>query len=154
MQFYDDTVRKVRIHILFFSGDQPAVSKIAGLSGPNGKSPCRECKITGYYSNHYYFPSRINTNATPTGFDVFFEIDDVPVRSTTQIRIQIDEIEGQTGYRKAGLQGDYGIREKSLVCMLPGMHEYTSFPQDIMHTFYNVQRELLRIMFYQQYLTK
>ena len=53
MKFYDGVVRRVRIHVIYFSGDQQAICKCGGLVGYNGKSPCRSCKILGEYHVHY-----------------------------------------------------------------------------------------------------
>ena len=59
MHFYDGSRRKVRIHLVWFSTDLDALTKVASLTGHNGKTPCRFCFIQGIYSHssrHYYFP--------------------------------------------------------------------------------------------------
>ena len=39
MQLHDGVVRRVRIHVIYFSGYQQAICKCGGLVGYNGKSP-------------------------------------------------------------------------------------------------------------------
>lgn len=56
--FHDGTLRRVILVLLYFSGYQPAVSKISGLIGQNLKHQCRDCLISGVYSGHYYFPAK------------------------------------------------------------------------------------------------
>ena len=50
------------------TGDYPGISSVACMTGQNGKTGCRMCKIQGIYvkeKRHYYFPHtsrKINTN--------------------------------------------------------------------------------------------
>lgn len=46
-------------HITTVTGDFPAIAMLMRMKGPNGKYPCRYCKICGSYcklSKHYYYP--------------------------------------------------------------------------------------------------
>ncbi|KAI0561112.1 transposase family Tnp2 protein [Gracilaria domingensis] len=59
---FDGVERSVRFHLVYFSGDQPAIAKDAGLQDHNGKSPCRNCHCQGTWveeSKHYYYPSKV-----------------------------------------------------------------------------------------------
>lgn len=148
MTFFDGSLRKVRLHILYFSGDQPAVSKASGLTGCNGKSPCQDCRIQGFYSQsarHYYFPSKIRQSSGSDQFVTFFDNRDLPIRSEIESKQVVEQVGRSTGIRRSVLQRDTGIRERSLICSLPTMHEYRSFTHDVMHLFYNIQQLLLQV---------
>ena len=108
MTFPDGGERSVRIHLVGFTGDQPAVSKTAGLVGPNGKSPCRDCRIQGFYSNHYYFSSRIKvSHSTMRGM---FNHRRLPMRSPSGNPDIIKSIKQTSGTALRELQKDSGIK--------------------------------------------
>ena len=41
--YADGQTRKLRAHVVFFTGDMPAVAKVMGCAGRNATSPCRFC---------------------------------------------------------------------------------------------------------------
>ena len=62
-QFYDGIERKVRVHILWVTGDFPAVKKLSGVKRHNGKLPCRFCTIEGIWCpahRHNYYPIKVS----------------------------------------------------------------------------------------------
>lgn len=63
----------------------------------------------------------------------------------------IEAMEGKTGIDRRNYQRDTGIREDCVLFRLPGIDPYDCFPQDTLHTFQNVQRELLRLMLSEEY---
>ena len=67
--FFDRVTRRIRVHIVWFAGDLPAVKKLLGIKGHNGKRPCRFCLIAGIWSEaqrHTYYPSKMRENEFPT----------------------------------------------------------------------------------------
>ena len=95
LQFYDGSTRKVRVHLLLFTGDLPAVKKCSGLKGHNGKCPCRFCLIVGVWSphhRHYYYPSRIASEGG--GMDELFDPNSLEVRTVGQTWQTLSDIYG------------------------------------------------------------
>ena len=144
MRFHDETQRLVRINLIGFTGDQPAICKTADLVGPNGKSPCRDCKIQGIYTNHYYFPSKVVLDSRKVRR--IYDPRNLPLRSVLETRNTILSLEQASGAQLKQMQTNSGIRETSVLFKLPNVIPYSYFPHDIMHTFYNIQKELLRII--------
>ena len=144
MTFPDGSSRLVRIHLIGFTGDQPAVCKVSGLIGHNAKTPCIDCKIQGYFSRHCYFPSKIALKSSQT--QPIFNPRKLPIRDENSNRNLIQFIHGIKDSEKRLLQTDVGIREDFVLFKIPGIVPYSSFPHDVTHTFYNIQNELLRIM--------
>ena len=151
LRFYDGAMRMVRIHIVAFSGDQPATCKLSGLVGHNGKTPCRACKIQGLRVGHYYFPSKVKSESLPDTFIHMFDIRNLPPRLESESLSTITELQYLRGGQLRTVRRETGIREGSLFLSLPNFNAYASFPQDTMHTFNNVQVELLRILLDEDY---
>lgn len=142
VSFYDGEVRPIRFHLIYFSGDQQGVCKSSGLVGYNGRCPCRDCLIEGVYFDHYYFPSRVQRNGRMLSL---FDIRNLPKRTSTQSYRMIADVERLQGRARQQRQRQTGISMGSVLFSVPGIDPYHSFPQDTMHTFQNVQKELLRI---------
>ena len=49
VKFFDGIARKVRVHLIHFTEDSPAVAKIASLKGHHVMSHCRFCMVLGVY---------------------------------------------------------------------------------------------------------
>ena len=152
MRFPDGSVNKVRVHLLWFTGDLPAVAKVGGLVGHNGKSPCRFCLQIGYYlvsSNRYYFPSQVmadNGNDQQTFNEnviTLCHLTDSMSRTEDHTLQVLEKLESLRGGSRDELRRDTGIREDSVLFRLPTMFRYSSFPIDTMHLFYNVSRRML-----------
>lgn len=45
MRIYDGEPRRVRIHLIWFQGDTPAISKATGLCGHKARHPCSSCEF-------------------------------------------------------------------------------------------------------------
>lgn len=77
---HDQIARNVRIHIVQFTGDLPAIRKVGGLAGHNCIITCRFCTIRGTFcrhrstgqGGHYYYTFRRREGSTiksnPTQF--------------------------------------------------------------------------------------
>ena len=131
MTLPDGSSRLVRVHLIGFTGDQPAVCKVSGLIGHNGKKPCRDCKIQGYFSGHYYFPSKIALNSSQT--QAIFNPRKLSIRDENCNRNLIQLIHGIKGSEKRLLQTDVGTREDFVLFKIPGIVPYSSFPHDVTH---------------------
>lgn len=142
--FYDGTRKRVRVHILWFTGDLTAVKKISGLKGHNGIAPCRYCTLTGVWSvphRHYYFPSYVTHSE---GIFHVFDPARLNLRTEHQSYNTIRQLLTLTGVQKAALQTKTGIGEGSILFSLPSIAPYQSFPIDIMHLFYNIGKDFIR----------
>ncbi|PXF41853.1 hypothetical protein BWQ96_08432 [Gracilariopsis chorda] len=142
--FYDGKRRRVRVHMLCFTGDLPAVKKVSGIKGHNAKFPCRYCVVSGVWSashRHYYFPSYIRTSE---GNRLVFDPSNLPLRTESQSRETIYQLSQMRGQPKAQLQTETGINEGSVLFDLPNIVPYRSFPIDIMHLFYNIGKDIIR----------
>jgi hypothetical protein len=74
---------QLKAHILAWTGDIPAVTKIMCFTGHNSYQGCRFCKINGVLlqsNSHVYFPLQNNSHL------------DLPLRRHEEILENIDEI--------------------------------------------------------------
>jgi Transposase family tnp2 len=98
----------LRAHLLFVSGDMPAIRKVSGLGGPNNAHPCRFCEIKGIYDSshrHYYFPLQPPKKTIGTTYDP----NNLPMRTHETIVQQAKMIEAeQQSTRKDRLRKDTG----------------------------------------------
>ena len=128
-QFYDGSTRKVKVHLLWFTGDLPAVKKCSGLKGHNAKCPCRFCLIVGVWSpqhRHYYYPSRITSEGV--GLNGVFDPNSLDVRIVGQTWQTLSDIDGSSGAQGVDIQLNSGISERALLFDLPNILPYKSFP--------------------------
>lgn len=144
LTFFDGVTRRVRLHLIWFTGDLPAVAKSAGVVGHNGKTPCRFCTIQGFYSNHYYFPSKIRLEGDlePT---VLYNPEALPRRTVERTLETLDMLGSCSIVERNLMRTDTGVRESSILFGLPTILPFRSFPVDIMHLFYNVSSEMLKL---------
>lgn len=141
MKFYDGIIRKVRVHLIYISRDQPAVSKL----------------IQGVYyrttggGGHYYYPPTVRENETGETKRLF-DIRNLPHRATQQTTETIGKLSSANSTERARIRNETGIRSGSIFFTLPladphriasGFGPYAFFPHDVMHLFYNIQRELI-----------
>lgn len=90
----------MRAHILAWTGDLPALSKVVCLTGHNSYSACRFCKIKGTLNrmnNHVYYP--LQQNIDPKR---------LPLRTHNEMLNNINQIEGLKGDRKKDCIRDCG----------------------------------------------
>lgn len=147
IQFHDGVERKVRIHLLWMSGDFPAISKVAGVKGQNGKSPCRFCRVVGVWSDvnrHYYFPSMLR-NDDEGDFAVIYDPELLEGRELQQTYEVFDDLEDCSGGEQDSLKRDTGIQRRCVLFGLPLFQPYISFPLDPMHEFTNVSNQMIRL---------
>lgn len=126
------------------TGDQPAVSQMAGLNGYRGKAPRRDCMIKGHrfmITTSYYYASRVRTL---DGRDVaLFSYLKLPSRQPAQCYQTTDFLQQLNGQERQVLKRESEISGTSVLLRLPTIVAYRSFPPDIMHMFYNVRKELI-----------
>ncbi|KAL1914100.1 uncharacterized protein VTP21DRAFT_1503 [Calcarisporiella thermophila] len=118
----------LRAYTVFWSGDIPAISKLAGLTGTNSYRGCRFCMIRGTYQNqrrHIYFPlDKRQTQVLRTH------------KQTLEALQLITEAESlSTQVRKIVVQ-ETGIKSRSILFDLNTISFPASFPVDIMHLFF------------------
>ena len=147
LKFFDGIERKVRIHLIHFTGDSPAVAKTASLKGHHGMSHCRFCMVLGVYVPHcrgYYFPSRYMTESGK--LIVMYYVGDLPIRTEASVLAALFRLENATtaGERER-ISKETGIKGPTVLCLLPSMRPYKLFPIDTMHLFYNIQVRLLEL---------
>ena len=145
--FFDGVTRRIRVHIMWFAGDLPAVKKMSGIKGHNGKRPCRFCLIAGIWSEaqrHTYYPSKMREDEY-SEVVTLFDIANLPLRTVQENLNTISELAELSGRSRADLQIATGITEGSVAFRLPSIIPYASFPIDIMHLFYNIGKDMIRL---------
>lgn len=159
MMFHDGSVRKVRIHLIYVSGDQPAISKMSGLAGHCAARPCRDCNIEGIFhrgrgkGGHYYYPSRVNRTRSGR-INKLYDIKSLPYRTALETKHTLGLLEMCSAAESARIRRRTGIRSGTVFFQLPttnpsslppGSRPYSFFPHDIMHLFYNIQKEMINL---------
>ena len=144
--FYDGINQRVRIYVVWFTGDLPAVKKVSGVKGHNRKRPCRYCLIQREWCplrRHMYFLSMLR-GANGTRLQRRFDVNALPCRREGQTRATIAQIAALTGQRRSERQIETGITGESILFRLPNLTPYRSFLIDIMHLFYNIGKDFAR----------
>lgn len=145
---------KLRAYLLACFGDMPAVAKLMAMKGPNGKRPCRACKIEGVHADSadrtardertLYTPlsrSFVRDPARRRPYDPL----NLPRRTHAEHIRQALAVEGarNDAHEKAQSR-DTGINGLSPLARLASLEFPTSFPHDFMHImFENVLPNLL-----------
>ena len=145
--FFDGVTRRIRLHILWFAGDLPAVKKLSGIKGHNGKRPCRFCLIAGIWSEahrHSYYSSKMREDEY-SDIITLFDAENLPLRTVEESLTTISELAELTGRSRTDQQIATGITQGSVVFRLPSIIPYASFPIDIMHLFYNIGKDMIRL---------
>jgi Transposase family tnp2 len=113
VECYDGLTKErfsLRAHLLFVSGDMPALKKVSGLGASNGVHPCRFCEIGGIYSSchkHYYYPLLPPEGTTGK---TTYNPDNLPMRSHEAIVHQAEIIDGtQQQKQRERLRTDTGM---------------------------------------------
>lgn len=92
IRFFDGPLRKIKVHISYFTGELRAISKVARLAGHNGVHPCRFCDIEESHDDvrrHYYYPSFVITSIVKGHM---FHTHDLPMRTTDVSRETIQSL--------------------------------------------------------------
>lgn len=158
---WDGSRRLVRVHLLFATGDLPAIAKLCSLRGHNGRSPCRFCYIHGFRvvaKRHIYYPSAIRTADRRGGkrrrvVKTLWHPWNLPLRSeeeTLSALEAIEQTENSGDHRQAEeMCKDLGVKSfelSLLIHRMPHIHAFESFPIDIMHLLYlNVAKDMLSL---------
>ncbi|GET55729.1 transposase domain-containing protein [Rhizophagus irregularis DAOM 181602=DAOM 197198] len=127
----------LRAHILAWTGDIPALSKVLCLTGHNSYSGCRFCNLRGTLNEtnrHVYYP--LQQNIDPKR---------LPIRTHDEILNSTNQIERLEEDRRETYIRDCGIKGKSILFELFSINFPRSFPVDIMHLFFeNVAPHMFR----------
>ncbi|KAF8599739.1 hypothetical protein BDV93DRAFT_448790 [Ceratobasidium sp. AG-I] len=144
----------LRAYLLSCFGDMPAMAKLMAMKGPNGKRPCRACKIEGVHADRtdragrkektLYTPlsrSFVQNPAQRRPYDPL----DLPRRShADHIRQALAVETARNDADEKAQSRDTGINGLSPLARLSSLEFPTSFPHDFMHImFENVLPNLL-----------
>ncbi|GET57030.1 transposase domain-containing protein [Rhizophagus irregularis DAOM 181602=DAOM 197198] len=111
----------LRAHILAWTGDLPALSKILYLTGHNSYSGCRFCNLRGTLNEmnrHVYYP--LQQNIDPIR---------LPIRTHDEMLTSINQIEHLKGDRRETYIRNCGIKGKSILFELSSIKFPRSFPE-------------------------
>ena len=151
--FHDGVQRMVRLHVLWFTGDLPALASMCGLRGHNGRSPCRFCQISGVWcstSRHYYFPSRI-LEMKPSGKRCFRELCSVGslrLRNPENVLRILHRINDKSISKKCRdeLGVSQGLKMRTILYEFPFFNPFMSVPIDSMHLIMNISKDLMGLL--------
>ena len=82
-------------HVLLWTGDIPAISKLVNLMGHNAYMGCRFCNICGVYSNHIYYP--LNRKHALDNSHIIYDPYNLPYRNHEEYLQDVKDIENLTG---------------------------------------------------------
>jgi hypothetical protein len=137
-----DELFLLRGYLLLIFGDIPAISMIMRMTGHNGFSPCRMCKILGVRipdsqnNTHYvpldrsFYPSVADSTSAVTAYHGA----ELPLRTEAEMLSQAREVRDAPSKTQRGrLSKAYGIKGVSLFSNLKSLSFPLSFPYDFMH---------------------
>ena len=143
------THKRIRVHVVMVTADLAALRKLLSLSGHNGKSPCRYCSITGTYvsrSHGYYYPSWFFADSSRRKKIKLYDIHSLPLRTKSSILQTFSDLQLCSSPAERDLiSKETGIQKRSELLSLSSLEPYASFPVDVMHLFFNVQKHLLSL---------
>jgi hypothetical protein len=137
-----DELFRLRAYLILVFGDIPAMAMLMRMTGHNGFSPCRMCKILGVRTpnsenNTYYVPLYRSFHPTVTESDsaiVVYNPADLPLRTEAEMLCQAKEVrDASSKAQKGRLSKVYGIKGVSLFSHLKSLCFPLSFPYDFMH---------------------
>jgi hypothetical protein len=132
----------LRAHLLLVFGDIPAMSMVMRMTGHNGFSPCRMCKIIGVrmpnsQNNQYYVPLDRSSHPAVKESDsamAVYNAAELPLRTEAEMLRQAKEVrDAPSKAQKDRLSTAYGIKGVSILSYLKSLHFPLSFPYDFMH---------------------
>jgi hypothetical protein len=120
----------LRAHVVFVSGDLPAISKLMGISGHNSYDHCRFCELRGIHHKHIYCPLR-----SPRRWRETFRHDPahLPLRNNTRYREVASTLRLQYDPVTDPKNAVYGVLHISSLYDLQTIDFPRSFPTDVMH---------------------
>ena len=137
-----DELFLLRAYLILVFGDIPAISMVMRMTGHNGYSPCRLCKILGVRvpnsrATTHYVP--LNRSRHPgvreSGSGVVaYDPTALPLRTEAEILQQAQEVRDAPSKAQGGrLSKEYGIKGIPLLSYLKSLLFPQSFPYDFMH---------------------
>jgi hypothetical protein len=132
----------LRAYLLLVFGDIPAMSMVMRMTGHNGFSPCRMCKILGVQipdSNNrvYYVPLDRSLHPTVTESEsetAIYDAAKLPLRTEEDMLRQAREVQNVPNKtQKSRLSRTYGIQGVSILSNLKSLSFPLGFPYDFMH---------------------
>ncbi|GET53357.1 transposase domain-containing protein [Rhizophagus irregularis DAOM 181602=DAOM 197198] len=139
VSIYDALLKEnfiLRCHVVMWTGDMPAVSKLMCMTGHNAYLGCRYCYLKGVYSEesrHVYFPCSMPRTSDITDFDP----KELPKRTEDNFLNDISKIINETNKKtKVSVIKETGINGRSILFELKSTKFPRSFPVDIMHLFF------------------
>jgi hypothetical protein len=137
-----DEVFLLRAYLMLIFGDIPAISMLMRMSGHNGFSPCRACKITGVRVPN----SRATTHYVPLDRSRHPEVRQssteiatynpaaLPLRTEDEMLQQAKEVrDAPNNAQRDRLSKAYGIKGVPLLSYVKSLSFPQSFPYDFMH---------------------
>lgn len=132
----------LRAYLLLVFGDIPAMSMVMRMTGHNGFSPCRMCKILGVRmpnstNNIYYVP--LDRSQHPDVADsesaiAVYDATALPLRTEELMLQQAREVRDASSKTEKGrLSKRYGVKGVSILSYLKSLSFPLSFPYDFMH---------------------
>jgi hypothetical protein len=132
----------LRAYLLLVFGDIPAISMVMRMTGHNGFSPCRMCKILGVRipnsgNTVHYVPLDRSSHPTVRESESAIAIYDaaaLPLRTDEVMLRQAKEVQAASSKaQKDRLSKAYGIKGVSILSYLKSLSFPLSFPYDFMH---------------------
>ena len=137
-----DELFLLRGYLILVFGDIPAISMVMRMTGHNGFSPCRMCKITGVRvpgskaSTHYVPLDRSQHPDIMQSESMIAKYDPatLPLRNEAEILRQAREVQwASSNTQKGRLSKLYGVKGISILSHLKSLSFPQSFPYDFMH---------------------
>ena len=122
--------------------DIPAISMVMCMTGHNGFSPCRMCKILGMripasQNNMHYVPLDRSLHPTVTESNsaiAIYDAANLPLRTEEEMLHQAREVRNALSKtQRSHLSRAYGINVVSILSNLKSLCFLLSFPYDFMH---------------------
>jgi hypothetical protein len=137
-----DELFLLRGYLILVFGDIPAISMVMRMSGHNGISPCRMCKIRGVRvpnsraTTHYVPLNRSRHPTVQQSQSAIKKYDPaaLPLRTEAEMLRQAREVRDTSiKAQKDRLSKKYGIKGVSILSHLRSLSFPLSFPYDFMH---------------------
>jgi len=132
----------LRAYLFLVFGDIPAMSMVMRMTGHNGFSPCRMCKILGVRipdstNNIYYVPLDRSLHpdvAESESAPAIYDAANLPLRTEDEMLRQARAVrDASSKTQKSRLSKAYGIKGVPLLSNLKSLSFPLSFPYDFMH---------------------
>ncbi|GBB99234.1 hypothetical protein RclHR1_03460003 [Rhizophagus clarus] len=139
VSIYDAVLKEsfiLQCHVVMWTGDMPAISKLMCMTGHNAYLGYRFCYLKGVYSEksrHVYFPCSMPRTSNITDFDP----KELSKRTKNNFLNDISKIINETNrITRLSYIKETGINGRSILFGLKSIKFPRSFPVDIMHLFF------------------